>query len=143
MLLLHLRFLVLQLLHHLRKLHRLLRRQQCHVLRYVFSYLRSGQVGHVPEIRSCGVFFLFLKTNADFFQSCHGFCSCKKKHAESKSFKIFPRKINRYMNTWNLFVRYFGASTLQKKAQTPIKTGVIWVLGICIYVIFLGNGTKT
>ena len=28
-----------------------------------------------------------------------------------------------YIHTWNLFVLYFGASSLQKKAQTPIKTG--------------------
>ena len=42
MLLLHLRFLVLQLLHHLHRLDHLLRLQQCHVPRYVFSYLRSG-----------------------------------------------------------------------------------------------------
>ena len=30
------------------------------------------------------------------------------------------------ISRWNLFVLYFGASTLQK---TPIKTGVIWVPG--------------
>ena len=32
-------------------------------------------------------------------------------------------------------VLYFWASTLQNKAQTPIKTRVIWVLGIYIWII--------
>ena len=43
------------------------------------------------------------------------------------------------ISRWNLFVLYFGASALQKKAQTPIKTGVIWVPGrwwLCKYSLF-------
>ena len=35
-----------------------------------------------------------------------------------------------YLYGWNLFVLYFWASTFQKKAQTSIKTRVIWVLGV-------------
>ena len=34
-------------------------------------------------------------------------------------------------------VLYFGASTLQKKTKTPIKTGVIWVPGIYIYMYMI------
>ena len=39
-----------------------------------------------------------------------------------------------YIYTWNLFVLYFVASTLQKKALS--KTGVISVLYITIYYMF-------
>ena len=47
--------------------------------------------------------------------------------------------------TWNLFA-YFGASTLQKKAQTPIKTGVIRVPGsrkykLNMYYFMVRNGS--
>ena len=38
-----------------------------------------------------------------------------------------------YTHTWNPNDLYFWRSTPQNKAQTPIKTGVIWVVGIYIY----------
>ena len=39
--------------------------------------------------------------------------------------------------TWNPNDLYFWRSTLQNKAQTPIKTGVIWVPGIYIWIMYI------